>query len=182
MRLFTAIDIPAEVKDKLRLLLARLKPLANLKWSPVDNLHITTKFIGEWPKERLEEMQEKLRAVAASGPIASGQIQVEVRGLGWFPSPHRPRVFWAGVHAEESLARLAHATEQAVAELGVSLEHRPYSPHLTLARTKDRAPTNQLRDAAAALESERFGVFRAREFYLFLSAGGEYTKLGEFDL
>ena len=51
MRLFTAIDISVEVREELRRLLNRLRPLAKLNWSPVENMHITTKFIGEWPEQ-----------------------------------------------------------------------------------------------------------------------------------
>jgi len=47
LRLFTAIDIPADVKARLAALLDRLRPLARLHWIPVEKLHITTKFIGE---------------------------------------------------------------------------------------------------------------------------------------
>src|SRR5580700_8022094 len=129
MRLFVAIDIPAAVIENLQALLDRLKPLAKLAWSPVNNLHITTKFIGEWPEARLDEMKTALRGVVQTGPI-----NLAVRGVGWFPNPRRPQVFWAGVDAGEPLAALARATEQAVLRLGVPAETREYSPHLTLAR------------------------------------------------
>jgi 2'-5' RNA ligase len=49
MRLFTGIDIPSSVTDRLCALMDRLRPLAKLVWSPPDHLHVTTKFIGEWP-------------------------------------------------------------------------------------------------------------------------------------
>jgi len=129
MRLFTAIDIPEDVMEGLCSLLKRLKPLAELSWSRVENLHITTKFIGEWPEERLDEMKRALGATPVPDPI-----DIAVRGLGWFPNERRPRVFWAGIDGGEALRSLAHATEHAVAELGVPLEERSYSPHLTLAR------------------------------------------------
>jgi RNA 2',3'-cyclic 3'-phosphodiesterase len=174
MRLFTAIDIAAEVRENLRALLARLRPLADLKWSPVDNLHITTKFIGEWPQERLEDMKRTLAAVSAPA------LDVQIRGVGWFPNARRPRVFWAGVDGGEPLRKLAQATEQSVASLGVSVEEREYSPHLTLARIADRVPLDALRSAVAGLESHSFGAFQASAFFLYLSAGGKYTKLAEF--
>jgi 2'-5' RNA ligase len=50
MRLFTAIDLPPEVAGRLDALIAKLRPLANIRWSPAANLHITTKFIGQWPE------------------------------------------------------------------------------------------------------------------------------------
>ena len=177
MRLFTAIDLTPEVLDNLSALLDRLRPVARLNWSPVENLHVTTKFIGEWPLERLEEMKRALARVPTSGAF-----EIAVRGLGWFPNPKNPRVFWAGVHADEPLAALAAATERATAKVGVPVETRPFSPHLTLARIRVRVPLEALRKAAGALDSGEFGSFPATAFSLYLSAGGKYTKLAEFPL
>ena len=175
MRLFTAIDISVEVRDELRKLLNRLRPLAKLKWSPVENMHITTKFVGEWPEQRLEEMKRVLDTV-----VFPEAIDIEVRGLGWFPNPKRPRVFWAGVRAGAALPALAHETERAAASLGVPVEDRPYAPHLTLARLKDPVALDALRSAIAGLETYSFGTFQANAFSLYLSAGGKYTRLAEF--
>jgi 2'-5' RNA ligase len=177
MRLFAAIDIPVGVKDKLRALTERLRPLASINWSPVDNLHLTTKFIGEWPEARLTDIKTALSTVRSPG-----EIDIAVGGLGWFPNARNPRVFWAGVSAGESLAKLARSTEEAVAKIGVPVEDRAYSPHFTLARIRDRVPLDALRKATANLESESFGSFRANAFYLYLSAGGKYTKLAEYPL
>jgi 2'-5' RNA ligase len=177
MRLFTAIDISAEVKESIRALVARLRPLAKITWSPVENLHITTKFIGEWPEPKLENMKKTLAAIPVPPPFT-----IHVRGLGWFPNPRHPRVFWAGVEGGPPLRALAQATEQAVAGLGVPVEQRPYSPHLTLARIKDRVPLESLRTEAAAVEAQSFGTFQPPAFYLYLSAGGKYTKLADFRL
>jgi 2'-5' RNA ligase len=175
MRLFTAIDIPADVMEGLRSLLKRLKPLAKLSWSRAENLHITTKFIGEWPEERLDEMKRALAATRVPAPI-----EIAVRGLGWFPNERRPRVFWA-----DPLRALAQATEQALAQLGVPVEERAYSPHLTLARIKEAVPLDALRKALEALPSEcgfDFGSFRASSFFLYLSANGRYTQLARFPI
>jgi len=180
MRLFTAIDIPADVMEGLRSLLKRLKPLAKLSWSRAENLHITTKFIGEWPEERLDEMKRALAATRVPGPI-----EIAVRGLGWFPNERRPRVFWAGIDGGDPLRALAQATEQALAQLGVPVEERAYSPHLTLARIKEAVPLDALRKAIEALPSEYgfdFGSFRASSFFLYLSANGRYTQLARFPI
>jgi len=184
MRLFVAIDPPADVLDNLGAWLDQVRPLAKLAWSPVENLHITTKFVGEWPERPLdktapglEEMKMALAAVAIPEPV-----DIEIRGLGWFPNPHRPRVFWAGVEAREPLRNLARATEQATAQLGVPVEERPYSPHVTLARIRNPVPLDSLREAVSKHETQTFGQFRASAFYLYLSAGGRYTRLMEFPL
>jgi 2'-5' RNA ligase len=180
MRLFVAIDIPAEIKDALRCFVDRLRPTAKIGWSSVENLHITTKFVGEWPEPRLDEMRRALTSV----PV-DGAIDVRVKGLGWFPNPRRPRVFWAGVEGGEPLRALARATEQAVALLGVPVEERDYSPHLTLARIREAAPIERLHQTLESLPAGcgfDFGSFSATQFFLYLSAGGKYTQLAGFPL
>jgi RNA 2',3'-cyclic 3'-phosphodiesterase len=180
MRLFAAIDIPAEIKDALRCFVSRLRPTAKIGWSPLDNLHITTKFIGEWPEPRLDEMKRTL----ASLPV-KGAIDIKVKGLGWFPNRHRPRVFWAGVEGGEPLLALAQATEQAVAPLGVPVEKRDYSPHLTLARIRETVQLECLHQTIDSLPAGcgfDFGSFSATQFFLYLSAGGKYTQLAGFPL
>jgi RNA 2',3'-cyclic 3'-phosphodiesterase len=146
MRLFTAIDISAEVRENLRAFVARLKPLAKLTWSPVENLHITTKFIGEWPEKRLDEMKHALAKVRAGGAI-----EISIQGIGWFPDQRRPRVFWAGVEASDALRSLAAATDTATTALGVPRENRSYSPHLTLARVREPIRLEKLQDALAEM-------------------------------
>ena len=179
MRLFTAIDIAPEVKDALARLLDRLRPTARIRWSPADNFHVTTKFIGEWPAERLEHLVAALRELPDRQPI-----QVAVSGLGWFPNTRSPRVFWAGVQAPPALAALARETDQAVCRLGVPREARSFSPHLTLARIKERTELERLRNEIAALASDHFGEFFADRFRLYVSelgpSGSTYTVLEEF--
>jgi 2'-5' RNA ligase len=180
MRLFVAIDIPAEITDALRCFVDRLRPTAKIGWSPVDNLHITTKFIGEWPEPRLDEMKRALISV----PV-KGAIDITVKGLGWFPNPRHPRVFWAGVKGGEPLHALARATEQAVAGLGVPIEERDYSPHLTLARIREAVSLDSLHQTIESFPAGcgfDFGSFSATEFFLYLSAGGKYTQLARFPL
>src|SRR5262249_40717769 len=60
MRLFIGLDVPPDVVGKLEALLDRLRPAARINWCAPSNLHITTKFIGEWPEERLDELKTAL--------------------------------------------------------------------------------------------------------------------------
>jgi RNA 2',3'-cyclic 3'-phosphodiesterase len=180
MRLFTALDLPREVAGNLEQLLERLRPAARIHWSPPSNLHITTKFIGEWPEARLEELKRALAGLPARPSIA-----VRIRRLGFFPNPHAPRVFWCGIEAP-GLEALAADTDSATSALGIPREQRAFSPHLTLARIKERLDPQPLREAVAALPSLEFGEFQAGVFFLYLSqlrsSGSVYTKLAEFAL
>ena len=60
MRLFTGVDLPEDVREKLERLLMHLRPCAHLKWSPVYNLHVTLKFIGEWPEDKLPHLEKEI--------------------------------------------------------------------------------------------------------------------------
>jgi RNA 2',3'-cyclic 3'-phosphodiesterase len=180
MRLFTAIDIPIDLTEALRSFVSRLRPAAKISWSPVENLHVTTKFIGEWPEQRLDEMKRALASVPVTGPL-----EITVKGLGWFPKASRPRVFWAGVDGGEALRTLARATDGAVAELGVPGEKRAYSPHLTLARIRETVALDRLHQALQSFPAGcgfDFGSFQATQFFLYLSASGRYTQLAGFPL
>jgi len=181
MRLFTAVDLSEEVRGRLERLLSHLRPTAHLKWSPVYNLHITMKFIGEWPVQDLDKLERGLRSVPSRPPIA-----IDVRGLGWYPNPHHPRVFWAGAHGGPELAGLAHDIDAALEPLGIAREAREFAPHLTLARIKTPVPLQALRQAVADLDSVDFGAYEATRFELYRSqpgpAGSVYTKLSEYPL
>lgn len=180
MRLFVALDLPPEIVGNLEALLARLRPSARIAWSPPRNLHVTTKFIGWWPDERLDEVK-----TALAGVPRQGAIPVDIRGLGFFPNERAPRVFWCGIDAP-GLDRLAADTDRATAAIGVESEKRAFSPHLTLARIKERLDLRPLHDAIAALPSLEFGRCEARSFFLYRSeprrTGSIYTKLAEFPL
>ena len=133
-------------------------------------------------------MGELYAALAALPGRAA--IPVQMRRLGFFPNPHSPRIFWCGIEAP-GLSELAADTDLATAALGVKCEQRPFSPHLTLARIRERAEIQPLREAIAALTTPNlttpeFGGFQAASFFLYRStlrpAGSVYTKLAEFPL
>ena len=177
MRLFTGLDLPDKVVGSLRELLDRLRPTARIQWSPPENLHITTKFIGEWPEPRLEELKSLLAALPLRDPIP-----VHIRKVGFFPNPHSPRVFWCGIEAP-GLDALAADTDRATGTLGIPAETRPFSPHLTLARIKEKTDLQPLREIVAAQPSLDFGRFTVSRFFLYHSRltpkGSVYTKLAE---
>ncbi len=181
MRLFAGIDLPYETRRNLELLLQMLRPKADLQWSPPSNLHVTTKFIGEWPEEDLDILKEALAEI----PVP-GEFRIDIQGLGWFPNERNPRVFWAGIRAGEPLMQLARATEEACEQAGVPREDRPYSPHLTLARIRRPVDLSSLRKALEGLPSDHFGRFTATHFHLYESklrpGGSIYTKLASFPL
>lgn len=177
LRLFTGLALEYPVRRNLELVLEHLRPLAPLAWSPSDNFHITTKFIGAWEEGRLEELKGALGEVTKVGPVT-----VRVGGFGWYPNPHHPRVLLAGVKAPEALYELERGLEECIVKLGVTSEGREYSPHLTLARVKGAVELAGLRQGIAQLPSADFGESKAAKFLLYQSEGGVYKVIGEFAL
>lgn len=175
LRLFVALEPPGPLRRKLAALAAELRRQAGraaegLRWVEPASLHLTLQFLGNAPEERLAAIQEGIRA-AASG---ARPLLLAVRGAGAFPSPRRARVVWAGLHGEvEPLAGLVRALGARLAPLGFTPEERPFSPHLTLARSRDGVPG--LAGALGALRDVEVGSWRAGELSLFrshLSPGG----------
>jgi RNA 2',3'-cyclic 3'-phosphodiesterase len=178
MRLFTAIDLPAEIVLRLERLLSVLRPEALIHWSPLDNLHITTKFIGSWPDGRLEELYVALASLPSRAPFG-----IELKNLGWFPNARAPRTFWIGVHGE-ALHQLARDTEEQLAPLGIARETREFSPHLTLARIKTPTPLQRLIRTVEEMQPVALGQFSALSFALYRSDPGSnasiYRKLRDY--
>ncbi len=184
MRLFTGIPIDQRVVRNLQQVLAPMRTAANLNWSPPENFHITSKFIGEWPENRLTEVQAALSAIEPPGKPA-----IAISGFGFFPNPHHPRVLFAGVHSGPGLTELAKRTGLALEPLGFQREETPYSPHLTLARIGDkgnRESVRTLREYISSMTNLDFGSFVAESFFLFLSkpgrGGSVYTRLTAYPL
>ena len=179
VRLFTGIAVPPEVTQKLSHVLELLRPTAQIRWTPIYNLHVTTKFIGEWPEARLQEVINALEPLSTRA-----QMTLEVSGIGWFPNPHSPRILFAAIKAPISLQELAADTEAVLEKLGIAPESKSFRPHLTLARIKEPGtPLGPLRHAIAELESNSFGSFPVSGFSLYLSkvgpAGSIYTRLAD---
>jgi 2'-5' RNA ligase len=185
MRLFTGLSIPPTILKTLTAMLEQLRPTAPLNWSPPENLHITLKFIGNWPEDRLPEIRQTLEIVPPPGTIS-----IDIAGFGYFPNPRRPHNFFAGVHAGPRLAPLAAAIDAALVKIGCPPENRPYTPHLTLARIKGQEiqgrDIRSLREHIAAMNNFQFGSFEATHFHLYASnqnqGGSVYSILASYPL
>jgi 2'-5' RNA ligase len=179
MRIFIALDIPADVRAGLTKYMERARLLApEARWARVEGLHVTLKFVGEASEARVDEMKAALASVKAA-PFA-----VHFTGVGFFPNQKAARVFWTGVDGGDQLPRLASTIDVALEKLGVTRETKAYHPHLTLARTSAR-PMRELQPLLAD-PSPQFGTMTAREFFLYQSqlqkGGSKYTRLERFAL
>ena len=99
-------------------------------------------------------MAERLRE--SIFPVANRlrAIPIVLRGIGAFPSFRRPNVVWMGVEPEPKLELLHHDVEVVCSGLGFEVEGRPFRPHLTLARVRQRTASVETRKALARAARE----------------------------
>ncbi len=190
MRLFIAIDLDDPIRQRMLRFMEGVRGFApEERWISPASLHITLKFIGE--SEQFEAINEKLRKVQTQ------PTRISFRGTGFFPTARSARVFWVGVEADELLAPLARAIDEALLPLGIEKEQRAFTPHLTLARSGSGAPGRKrddgpnknfqhLQEQLAKMPPPDFGTMTAHEFFLYQSktapTGAVYTKLAGFKL
>ena len=180
MRLFVALDLPDPVRHALTELIANLQPKSRgARWIKPENLHITLKFIGHVPNEKLSPIQTALSSIRATQPV-----ELHFRGMGFFPNEHHPRAFWCGIAASPNLAELAANIDRALAPLGVEPETRPFTPHLTLARFKSDEGIREVVQAVNDMKSTDFGAATETNFHLYesllKSTGAQYNRVASF--
>jgi len=190
MRLFVALDIDNVIRERIAQFREEMRARApGVRWVGPETLHITLQFLGETAK--VEEIKTALANI--KGP----PVGLNFRGIGFFPSPQRARVFWIGIEADEHLQPLVDSTGNALAPLGFKREQQEFHPHLTLARAGSGRPYSRPGDrpapglqlVRAKLESRpqpEFGTMTAHEFILYQStlspSGSRYTKLAHYPL
>jgi 2'-5' RNA ligase len=180
MRLFVAMDIPEDVRSAIAAVIAKLRPACrNARWVRIEGLHVTLKFIGEAPSEKVDTIKTALAALPSCDPIL-----INFRGLGFFPNDRRPRVLWVGIEAGPELAALAARIETALNPLGIPHDERTFAPHLTLARFEAPRVLDAMQEAVKKSSRFKFGATTAQEFHLYQSVlkpgGAEYTRLATF--
>jgi 2'-5' RNA ligase len=185
VRLFVAVEVPAAARDGLAALVSELRSLEpkssakKLRWVRPENLHVTLKFIGSVPPEKLDSIYDKLARVRSDRPV-----ELVFRGIGFFPSAKRPRVLWAGMVASPNLVAIAGDIDNNVAKLGIPAEQRAFTPHLTLARCERSGISAALQAAVESNAAREFAELRTNQFHLIESklkpSGPEYTTLQSF--
>lgn len=176
MRLFIAIELPADLKKMLGKLRA---DIPGVRWIPSEQVHLTLAFLGEVEEKAVGRLNGKL------GRIQAPAFELRFSGTGCFPDRHRPRVLWIGLEPEPRLNDLAAKVCEAALACGIPMEERPFSAHITLARFKSPAP----READDFLNRHRkvaLPPFSAREFILFRSSlnpqGAVHKPINKFAL
>ncbi len=182
-RLFIAVEIPADAG--LKRFIAELKKdlsAEKMRFTSLENLHITLKFLGDTPEERIPEIRRVMKEVSGSEDSFSFRLE----GLGLFRNLKTPRVLWTGISSGEEFSRLKTGIESGLEPLGFPSDERVYNPHLTLARMKEIVDREQVKEILFKYRERVIMSCFAGKITLYESVlsreGGEYRVLGDFPL
>lgn len=183
MRLFVAVVPPDEVIDDLDRFLEPRRAVADFRWAPPGQWHLTLAFAPDVPERLLDELTERVAAAAARRT----PLRLRLAGGGAFPDVARAKVLWCGLDGDvEELARVAKGARTACATSGAEVDGGRFRAHLTLGRLGRPAEVSswvRLLDAYAGPE------WVADEVTVFASHLGEgprgrprHEPLGVFSL
>lgn len=176
LRLFTALDPPAAIKQQL-LLLRRSMPGA--RWQNADQMHITVKFIGEVENGLLPEIKEALASIKVDS------LTLSFDSVDYFGSNRYPRTLYAKISPNPELTKLNKQIKNALSEIDIKTERQKFKPHITLARLKQTSyqSVGQFIQQEALFKTDGFKV---DEFHLFSSKlhpeGSQYFIEDSFPL
>lgn len=183
-RLFLGLKLEDKVGPSFHQMFRKLKTSAdqkelNIKWTPLRNLHLTLKFLGDVPTDRVAVVQSVARELALQLP----PVSLRFRGLGGFPDEFGARVLWLGVAHSNTLQGVQKNVEEAFVREGFSARDETFIPHITLARLRTK---KNIRDLISPFVRKEFGKWDVDKIVLFEShiQGGftQYTPLEEFEL
>ncbi len=190
MRLFVALDIDSDIRDRITAFRNEMRQVApDVRWVGPETFHVTLQFLGETKK--LDEVRHALEKVNCA------PTQIAFRGSGFFPNSKAPRVFWVGIEGDGRLQTLATQVAKAMHPLGFETDASSFMPHLTLARSGSGRPRpvpgeraapalQRVRDALEKMPSQEFGTMTAHQFFLYEShlspAGARYEKRATYPL
>jgi 2'-5' RNA ligase len=135
VRAFFGLPLPEPQREELGRYVSQCARIAPaFRWTPVSNLHLTVRFIGSVEREVVDGIARGLDNLDLSA------FEIELGEIGVFRRGPRVRVAWIGLKtgAQEAIA-LAAQVEAECGRAGLAPESRPFQPHLTLARARDRA-------------------------------------------
>ena len=136
-RVFIAINLPETVKEDLNKLISQTKKINSqpaIRYVKTKGTHLTLHFLGYLTQEQINQVKAVLKDIASQynqTELITGQIDA-------FPNLNRPQVIFLSSQerAEESLPGLQRNLGEELEKIGVDVDHRPWQPHLTLARIK----------------------------------------------
>ncbi|MFB6305303.1 MAG: RNA 2',3'-cyclic phosphodiesterase [Haloferacaceae archaeon] len=184
MRLFVSIDLPDDLAPAVADVQDRLADAEGLRFTDPEQAHVTLKFLGETPADRVAAVEGAVADAVDDARVAP--FEATVADLGVFPSFDYISVVWAGVdEGAEEMTRLHEAVERETVEVGFDPEDHEFTPHVTVARMDDARGKDLVQEVVAE-SAPTVGSFRVDEVRLtestLLDEGPQYDTVARFPL
>lgn len=174
-RIFTGVEIPAEVAQSLSILRGGLP---GARWIDPENYHLTLRFIGDVDDALARDVMQIL------GGVERRPFEMAINGLDQFGGK-RPRAVIAVAAANGPLAELQAEHERILQRIGLPPEQRKFIPHVTLARLRESS-SRDVADYLSIRGAFKTPPFPVTRFVLFSSrastGGGPYVVEAAYPL
>lgn len=168
------LDILSEIKDELY--------DEKIKWLNESNFHLTLFFMGDTSEDLIKmlklELQEAMSTFKAFNLVC--------KGFGVFRNVKTPRALWFGFKKSNELLTLKNIIDEVMTKVGLDLDKKDFSPHLTIGRTKFIANRQSLGSLLKKYKNYKIQEFRITEVIFYESVltpqGAIYKEIKKFDL
>jgi 2'-5' RNA ligase len=187
IRLFIALNIPEEIKEKIIYLRNSViqNPFDN-KWEPEKKLHLTLKFIGEVGDNLVDPIKDEISFISDYSSFTCAFTK-----FGFFYSGGKPSILWLGLKINSEIFNLVSDLNNKLIKLGIEPEKRNFKPHLTLMRIRKKIDKNfiyefensKLPEAEFTADSVSLIKSELQSYLPDGKAGGsKYTKIKNYYL
>jgi len=187
MRVFIAVNLSEKAKKEIKKLYKKLyKKNWSVKWTDPENLHITLAFPGKVNKDKVRLVKQACQ-ISRRGFSA---FELSFKGLGCFPDYDWVRIIWLGLKGDlKNLSALRNELRKNLQQKGFLIDHKPFSPHITLGRVKN-AGSRERREIGRQLKGLRILDLKTRFLVdkvivyqsTCLPTGSVYKKLAQVSL
>lgn len=183
LRTFIGVNFPPEINRKIGKIIAYFKtqtPGDALKWVSTLNLHITIKFLGDIPENKLDQV----KAILSESLQDTAPFTINIEGMKIHPDKRNPRLILLGVTENGSLTDIHAILDRALTAVGVDPDNRKFRPHITIARINQRCKRETIKGLVETLSQfkvDSLGDIRVEQVILYKSEltpkGSIYSSL-----
>ena len=174
MKIRMFISVPLKDPSVLEPILSDVKTIRNVRASPISQMHITMRFIGDIDDGKTG----KVARCVSEAVLGMEPFTVAVRGCGCFPNPKRPKVLWVGVEPEDVLKGISDRISENLRASNIAFDEKPFKGHITIGRCSGPADVEQF---LSAHSDDEFTSFLCDEILVMRSElspkGAKHTVL-----
>jgi RNA 2',3'-cyclic 3'-phosphodiesterase len=146
IRAFIAIDLSHEARKEISRIQDVLKAVdANIKWVDPETIHITLKFLGDIPEDKIPQISAGLENITKTFE----PFEITLDKLGVFPKWNFPQIIWVGINDKNDvLSGITADIDKFLREIGFETAKREFKAHATIGRVRSSKNKDKLKNIA----------------------------------